>query len=483
MFDDAERGFVREILADPEAAAPRYRYADWLEQQSDPRAEAVRVGVERMAKQWERMFDLEVDLRLEELERRQKNMNVDYSRKVLEQLPQIPGVKWGKFEGGVIELVNITHEKSFRQHAGEILDVQPIYQLLYSGGLTDEALPDLLGSPELARLGALQMGGNYDGPGVARVLADSPHIANLRSLNLGYTEIGEEGAKHLAAAPHLEKLRYVVLTRNALGEAGLRALCEAPPFSQVERLILQKNDLGPNAAAVLAESVFANVRWLDLSDNALGAAGLNALIDSGRLEQIEWLNLGWCELTTDAVAAIFANDNGAELQRVNLRGNPVGAKACTALASNALPALRDLRLELEGNISKKAAEGFAGAAWWPHLEKIYLMLNGASWPSLAPYLTQSNMESLIQLHLVGEADKKTSAATYDELLERLSKNPTLGNLRLLELHMPITKKSLNALSTFTGLKRLMIPGSLKPESARLKKMLPDCKVEFTTYSI
>ena len=86
MFDDAERGFIREILADPEAAAPRYRYADWLEQQSDPRAEAVRVGVERMAKQWERMFDLDVDLRLEELERRQKNLNIDYSRKVLEQL-------------------------------------------------------------------------------------------------------------------------------------------------------------------------------------------------------------------------------------------------------------------------------------------------------------------------------------------------------------------------------------------------------------
>jgi hypothetical protein len=49
--------------------------------------------------------------------------------------------------------------------------------------------------------------------------------------------------------------------------------------------------------------------------------------------------------------------------------------------------------------------------------------------------------------------------------------------------MPITQRSFEPLSRMTQLKQLMIPMALKPESEPLKKMLPHCKVAFTTYSI
>lgn len=479
MLDERERPFIRAILADPEAAEPRLVYADWLEERGDVRAEAVRVGVQRKLRQWERMDDMQVDLSLEQLDRRQKNLNLDYSRKCREQLPQIPGVEWGRFEGGVVEAVTIKDENAFRQHAGEILDVQPVHQLQYYGGLKDEALPAMLGSPELARLGRLAMGANYDGPGVARVLADSPHLANLRSLILGYTSIGVEGAAHLARAKHLAGLRDLVLTRNELTEDGLRTLCAAPQFAQLERLMLGNNDLGAGAAAMLAQSPLANLRWLELSSNELGAHGVMALLDAAWLGQIEWLDLGWCGLKPHAVEAFFAAGACPRLQRLNLVGNPIGGKVCAALAKNPWPALRELRLEITGKIGTKIAAAFAGAAWWPHLEKF--TLRGDAWPSLGPALAEVRFDRLVQLHVHNSNKPTVDRTVGDATVAQLAGNASLQNLRLLELHAPMTPAALEHLAKMTQLQRLIVRGPRDADPAPLKAALPRCKVEFTHY--
>jgi hypothetical protein len=314
------------------------------------------------------------------------------------------------------------------------------------------------------------------------VLADSPHIANLKFLSLVYTTIGLEGAGHLARAKHLQGLTDLLLTRNELGDEGLRTLCQAPQFANVERLLLEKNELGPDAAAILAEGVMSKLRWLDLRSNPLGESGITALVDAGQMEQIEWLNLGWCELTSQAVQTIFSGGGGARLRWLSLRGNEqLDAKACApALAGNALPQLRALRLELKGKASKKVGKAFADAAWWPQLENFTLL--GNSWPSLGPYVAQTRLDNLVQLHVVNSTDKKVSPAECDETIGLLARNPSLQKLQLLEAHLPLTENAIEPFTQFTRLRRLAIPPSLRPHVDRIKSALPKCRVEFTTSS-
>jgi uncharacterized protein (TIGR02996 family) len=235
---------LHAIAEHPEEDTPRLMYADWLEENGQPeRADFVRnqVGLGQIG--------------IDDPARRplvQKNvrylMNFVPQWKV--ELPQIPGVEWGDFNRGLIEEVQATTEQPIIDHATEIFAVPGIHVLrlrwlgtppaphglprrtsageklarvaelirlrvlrLVAARAQAGTLRDLLASPHLGKLTALDLHGNRADDSVAEDIADG-RFPDLAELWLGNNQVGADGALALAQSPHLTKLRLLDLSGN-----------------------------------------------------------------------------------------------------------------------------------------------------------------------------------------------------------------------------------------------------------------------------
>lgn len=204
----------------------------------------------------------------------------------------------------------------------------------------------------------------------------SPHLSRLEALNLANCRVGDSGACLLAECRHFARLRELDLNRNALTAAGVRAIAGAPWARQLTSLSLagSSHDTGIDAfgqvTSIDLTGSVVNWRWLadsgrafsavELADcaleradfaarlscrrlglarNALGDAGVARLAASGTLDGVEYLDLGVNRLTGAAVAALAGRV--PSLVWLNVAGNFLTLGDWAKLAeSAAFPRLR-----------------------------------------------------------------------------------------------------------------------------------------------
>src|SRR5262245_12683180 len=96
MSRDLTRGFLADIIANPDDDTPRLVFADWLDENGQAeRAEFIRVQVERAKlPKWEAA---KVRLRLLERELLKK-----HGKAWVAELPKVKGVTWGGFRRGFV---------------------------------------------------------------------------------------------------------------------------------------------------------------------------------------------------------------------------------------------------------------------------------------------------------------------------------------------------------------------------------------------
>jgi uncharacterized protein (TIGR02996 family) len=209
--------FLRAVLEEPAEDLPRLIYADWLEEQSDPRAEFIRdqIALERMAGG---------DARRPVLDGRalQKEHQAGW-------LGPLRGLVDGwEFRRGFVEKIVLTPE-AFVEHAELIFRSAPVQHVHFfrRPQVRLREVRSLAHSRYLARLTTLKL--NTD-RGLAddgvRVLAGSPYLAGLAGLDLSDNWIRNDGAEVLASSPFLERLASLKLGRNLIGSEGKRALRE-----------------------------------------------------------------------------------------------------------------------------------------------------------------------------------------------------------------------------------------------------------------
>jgi hypothetical protein len=142
-----------------------------------------------------------------------------------------------------------------------------------------------------AGLGHLGLEDSCLGTAHIAALLESLPAAGLVSLNLNSNNIGAAGARALAAAPVLGGLQVLRLGCNQFGVEGIEALAAAP-VDNVTTLHLPENRISAKAAEVLANSArLGRLRELELRSNAIGDAGLTALVRSPVL-RLSALGLG-----------------------------------------------------------------------------------------------------------------------------------------------------------------------------------------------
>jgi uncharacterized protein (TIGR02996 family) len=211
--------FLRAILDHPEEDGPRLVYADWLDEQGDPRGEFIQVQCQRARLRLN-------DRRRSALLKRERELLWAYGIGWVEEVPD-----WARsgchFDRGFVQWVRAS-AGDFTERAEELFRAAPITEATLRQPIPDAAA--LFARPELARLRVLKIDPDNDrwpikiGPAETALLAASPYLASLRKLDLEGNAIGDAGALAVARSPYLAGLELVDARDNHLGPAGRAAL-------------------------------------------------------------------------------------------------------------------------------------------------------------------------------------------------------------------------------------------------------------------
>jgi uncharacterized protein (TIGR02996 family) len=276
------QAFLQAIRANFDDDAVRLVYADWLEEQGDPRAEFIRVecalahlssGQSGWRPLWRR--DIELILRYKEtwFPMRSKYHSWDCKRGFIDEIT--------------------TDADRFLGHADALFHEHPVRYLKLIAHGSD--VPGLADCEPLALVQTLDISGRAFGDLNMRDLADSPYLERLRDLNLEETVLGPRGAQVLAAGQSLNNLASLNLHGSRIGPDGLRALLDSPWLPRLTHLNLSGRtspNLGNDGVVLLASSPRA-ARWTDLnlSHNGIQHSGFQALTDSPYLQGLHSLTI------------------------------------------------------------------------------------------------------------------------------------------------------------------------------------------------
>jgi len=351
--------FLDAIRGRPDDDAPRLIFADWLDEQGDPRGEFIRVQCALARQpgfdQPGQPFGIDLSSLLgipagllghADVFRRQAADAVNdprgqaleaQSHRLLEQHLDAWLWPWRMTQAGWSfhrGLLRITAEaEDFLRVAGAAPEAVDWLDQLTLANVTRPAVQCLAGCPHLPRAVRLEMQCRSVGPEGASLLAASPHMARLTRLYARRNQIGDAGAAALAASPGLPRITWLDLSCNEIGPAGAAALAELPHLPLLTSLILNDNELGAVGAAALAGSpLLARLAELGLSANDVGDAGAAALAASPFVAGLAQLGLGSNSISEAGAAALADSPRLAGLAHLNLSWNPdIGANGAALL--------------------------------------------------------------------------------------------------------------------------------------------------------
>jgi uncharacterized protein (TIGR02996 family) len=334
-----EEAFLQDILDHPEDEVSRRIFADWLQEQDDPRGEFILAQCELAAMPRH-------DPRWPDLADRERELREAHGKTWAGPLADL--VTSYEFRRGFVERVTLP-AGTFRAKGRRLFELAPVRDVRLLPVPGGPRLDEVAGCPHLARLAALDLQGwnlfddgcevlvnhliQLDGltglnlrktgvgaRGLTLILDSpklphlhtldlsenrtyfvyrgaqflgSPSLAKLRALHLGLTGLGDEGAALLAANAHLDRLHTLALWNTTLGDRGALALADSPYLTHLTQLDLTGNYITQRGAEALARSPnMARLTHLELTNNAIGDAGVMALVKSRYLKSLTYLGTG-----------------------------------------------------------------------------------------------------------------------------------------------------------------------------------------------
>jgi uncharacterized protein (TIGR02996 family) len=247
--------FLAAITAQPDDDTVRLVYADWLAENGDPdRGEFVRTEIE-----------LAQSLLHEEIDERRRRVLFERRAALLKRhgaawlAPFHPFAKESSFERGFVQALEVP-ARTFLDRGEEWFALTPLTRLAPTelhtwnpavGHVSHVA--DLLSSPLLARLSALDLEGRGLTAADLHVFAAQPDLSRLRELALAYNGLRSDGATLLASMPQLARLEALDLRSNSITDSGARAVALGAHFGALKELRISKNSIRNRAWAALED--------------------------------------------------------------------------------------------------------------------------------------------------------------------------------------------------------------------------------------
>ena len=184
-----------------------------------------------------------------------------------------------------------------------------------------------------------------------------------------------DGMLELLKAKWVGQLRALDLSDNAIGDAGLKALVAHPVAKTLRVLKLGDNAFGKGGlSALAAPGAFPALTTLDLGSShkrKASQADVAAFLTALRLPRLRHLDLGGWPMGNNGAKALAKNPALATLTRLNLDGCEIGDPGAEALFAS--PHLQNLvELQMSYNSVKTGADALAKRTVMPRLGECWL---------------------------------------------------------------------------------------------------------------
>ncbi|AWM36601.1 Leucine Rich repeats (2 copies) [Gemmata obscuriglobus] len=343
----------RAVLENPDDDTLRLVYADALEEGGDSRRAAfVRAHVELA-----RVPEYEPEAVQAKYHNQKKK--ADGGRWITELPPLPEGLSWARdpFRRGLPGAIQSRDGATFVAHADDLFAQYPIESLELKGARVAD-MAELAACGWLGRLRSLSLVEGAGGPTLRRLL-DSNHFDRLTELHLGaqlttspaitavvrsrvfdqltalsVREDRQGGGSLVGALARLAKpprLKKLDLSSNRVTDAALAPLLASAAMETVEELNLSDNNLGAEGMEALAGATLPNLRSLNLIRTRPTGAGVYALTGASFFPELRSLGLGGNNLPS-AAAERLSQAGRTNLRILGLDGNRLGGRGAAALA-------------------------------------------------------------------------------------------------------------------------------------------------------
>jgi uncharacterized protein (TIGR02996 family) len=343
------------VFAHPDDDGPRLVYADYLQQQGDPRGEfiAIQCALARGGND---------DRQQRKLERRQEELFQSHAKhwSAAVGIGYYPGI----FHRGFIKQARIT-SKDLATY-GEILFAREAFTSMVLvtrqyPGFTD-FLSQITSAPQLR---TLEISGGMGDP-LASALAKSPLFDHLTHLNVSDTGLQPRATSLLVKSPHLTNLQHLLINNNPLKDQGARAIAKTPSFKNLKHLDVSNTGiLAPGASALVASKYLRCLEHLNLSNSQLASEGIQSMVQGWELPALTTLYLSNTNLGDVGALALARSPRLANLKNLDVSHNRIWMEGAQALVSS--PHLSHLsELNLQGTrISESDLEQLQAS--YPHI--------------------------------------------------------------------------------------------------------------------
>lgn len=305
--------FLEAIRTDPDDLSARLVFADWLEEQGDPRGEFIRA---QCALSHNHMDDRQ----RARFAAREQELLALHEEEWTAPFRDIASA-W-TFRHGFVEDVVIDAKAILDKPVDSLVLLAPIRGVTIKNVGT--LIVDVADLPLLGHVERLDLRGNNLGDTGVEVLARHARFTRLRHLDLSMNFIEISGARALAQAPHLGRLTRLIMDQNPLEDMGVYALTSAASMSSLETLSLRHCHVTAGGARYLADSkTLGRLQTLDLAHNELGDSGARALAKSTSLISLTDLRLPFNGVGAGGGKALLDAANLARLRKLDLQGNAV----------------------------------------------------------------------------------------------------------------------------------------------------------------
>jgi uncharacterized protein (TIGR02996 family) len=315
-----EQTFLDEITASPDDDIPRLIYADWLEENGDPRGEFIRVQCElaTLRKTQKRYADLSI---------REAELLLQYQRQWTEGFPY--SLRKCVFRRGFIEACSVALSY-FLRNSDKILRLSPLRDVVFTQ--TKDKLPALARCPGLSRLRSVQLK-QLNWPVDVQDFASSPYLNGVEAIRGRWTT---KGLIALARSPHTGTLRELEFEGDFWDE-GIEAIADA------DHLRLRKLNLSYGVANTsiqyLSRAKFGpTLEDLNLNGTDIQDRELMQLVESPSLTALTVLRAskayGRSGVRGEALMALAASPRLAKLRTLVLTNHPLSYESIVAIGES-----------------------------------------------------------------------------------------------------------------------------------------------------
>lgn len=407
MSTNPAQSFLDQVLAEPDNDTIRLVFADWLEERGDPRAELIRVQVERASlPDW--------DARQVRLRLRERALIEQHGDRWRAELPVVEGITWEGFRRGFVATATFASFAVLAANVRACMEFTPLESITIRWPRDDEGSEAIKPIP---RLRELTLTGRLIDLDDLERLTEAPLLTTLHALNLPNCGLSGVGFHGLLSSPHLGNLKALRVPGNTIGNAAIGALNNAVSLKSLEELdlsetgsygrtrgggryredaVLELSDI----RALAAWPGMARLKSLDLSGNAARRSGLKVLLSSKNAIGLKRLRLRSNSLDGRAMQGFGAAREGLQLDVLDLGGNLVeDVGASDLVLAPCLSQLKVLALD-RCEIRSSGARWFATAPFLDTLRTLNVNYNSFD-PEGLYRIYEKKPPCLHTLHMAG----------------------------------------------------------------------------------